>query len=269
MPEKPFMQKRILGVKKVSETHSQLLSKSHAMAIVARHAKRTKPETILNENGVAQSYWGGQRLPKNMELVIKSSPSKRAVHTAEVARQGYLKEGKKDIDFDKLAKDYSLDVLGEIDSYDQPIEELSGVGKEYFRAQFPEIFERIKNQKVNEKKPLYLNVSHAGIELAIFSALGLVKTKTDLENLFPKKRKTKTDPTLTSEQRLTEGMLFYFLKNGKIVLSYRKQRFDVTSAINRILNNPFARKERKDFYLKLAKKYPFAKDYFTKVASSF
>jgi hypothetical protein len=269
MPEKPFVQKRVVGVKRISETHSQLLSNSHAMAIVARHAERTKPEKKLNDKGIVQAYWGGTKLPANMELVTKATPAARGVHTLELARQGYKKEGKKEFDFDSVAKEYSLDVLGEIDSYDQPIEELSAVGKEYFRAQLPEILARIKAQKVGDKKPLYLNVSHEGIELAIFSALGLVKTKDDLEKITPKKRATKEDPTLVSTQRFTEGVLFYFLKDGRVVLSYRKQKFDVTSAITRILNDPFARQERKQFYLKLAQKYPFAKDYYTKLAGSF
>lgn len=267
MPEKPFKQSKTISVKRVSDTHTTLLKKAHTMAIVARHAERTKPSRELNESGIRRAYKRGTNLPKDMNLIPKASPSPRAMHTVELSRLGYIGEKVKNIDFEKIAKEYALDVLGEIDGSDQPIEELIGVGKEYFRMQFSEILKNRASLKTSDKKPLYLNVSHEGIDLALFAALGLVKSKEDIQKMFPKIKGV--DPKLSHTQTYAEGVLFYFLNDGRIVVSYRKQRFDVTSVIQRILSDPKARFERQQFYLKLAEKYPFAKKYFQGLAKSF
>ena len=265
-----FLQKKSI-LKRISERHSKLFDDSLALVIVGKHAERTKPDKELNAQGVGQSYWSGAHLPRDMELIVRASPIQRSMETGRRAEMAYKGDKKSEVNIKQDFMKYVFDVLGEIyEPGKQTFSELVAVGKQYFRVQFPEILSRIANIQMT-RRPLYYNVSHEGMETAILGALGF--TEKDLELLFPKRTPSKTDKSADFKFGRTEGILFYFQKdlNGKykIIMSFRRQRFDITGRVNNILNDPKSKKEQYEFYIDMSKRYPQFTDAYINYANTF
>jgi hypothetical protein len=222
----------------VNLKHGELVKQSRAMAIVARHSI---PEGFnLSLDGRRQAFWAGSRLPKGFEIISAGSKFNRTLETEDNATQGYdlakasrvtkgiidqriKKEPLTDADKAKLQAERRIyDILSAMDSR-KSISELKGLGEQLLRLVVAEIMESVMQQR----KPLGLYVTHEGAEIAIFSALGIIREKEDIEKIFGKRKPTKlvkdTDANLTP----TEGILFYFLNDGRIVMSFRKKKFIV------------------------------------------
>ncbi|PIU22129.1 MAG: hypothetical protein COT14_02745 [Candidatus Diapherotrites archaeon CG08_land_8_20_14_0_20_30_16] len=233
--------------KQIYLKHGNLVKQSRAMAIVARHS--INAGFNLDLNGRRQAFWAGSKLPSGFEIISAGSKFDRTLETIDYATQGYdsAKTGRttKGIADERLKKGQLTDaekaelqtrnrineILSALDAR-KPIQELKKLGQQLLKFMITEIAKSVKQQR----KPLGLYVTHEGAEIAIFSALGIIKEKEDIEKIFGKRKPTKlvkdAGPNLTH----TEGILFYFLQNGRIIMSFRKKKFDITRFIENNIN---------------------------------
>lgn len=232
--------------KQINLKHGDLVRKSKAMAIVARHSINTGFN--LDIAGRRQAFWAGSKLPTGFEIISAGSKFNRTLETIDNATQGYdlarnqrvtkriiderIKKGEL-TDAEKLglqAKKRINEILSALDAR-KPVSELKSLGEQLLKFMVTEMITSIKQQR----KPMGLYVTHEGAEIAIFSALGVIKEKEDIEKIFGKRKPTKLVKGADSTLAHTEGILFYFLTDGRVIMSFRKKKFDITDNIKDLL----------------------------------
>ncbi|MFH0714483.1 MAG: hypothetical protein V1847_01575 [Candidatus Diapherotrites archaeon] len=199
-----------------------------------------------------KAIWAGQHLPSGFLLSVVHGDEPRHQSTANYVHAAYpgRKEPFTTATASALAPELGVQWLKNPKAYQKLVEEFGreAVIRKWIDGNVsPEVLERpeivgkeILKKRLRETKvqiafgyrPFHAAVSSAPYDAAMLKVLGI-----DYARVKPKTGAGR-EPKRGETFKETEAMLFYHLPDGRIILSWRGKKFDVSKKLDKLLSKP-------------------------------